>query len=332
MSSLHLIGIVGGGAFGTALAQAMRLAGKQVLLWARSKKVVEDINLYHHNPSYLPHVKLDVLIKATPASAELSVCDALMIAVPAQHLRATCKQLSGRIPHTIPLILCCKGVEAETGLLMHEVAAAAMPGHSIAVLSGPTFAAEIVRGLPAAVCIAAKDETLARTLAENIGHKNFRPYSSTDVIGVEVGGAIKNVLAIGCGIVVGRGLGESARAALVTRGLAEMTRLAVALGGKAETLMGLSGLGDLFLTCGSTQSRNMALGVALGRGLTLETALKEQRGVVEGVSTAKAALALARKHTIDMPITQAVHAILHEGAAIDDTVAQLLIRPLKAEG
>lgn len=331
MTTLHSIGIIGGGAWGTALAQVLRSAGRQVIIHAREKAVIESVNLYHHNNSYLPNLKLDVLIKATGSMADLALCDALFIVVPAQYMRDTCKHIIGRVPSHTPIVICSKGIENTTGALMHEVAAAVLPEHPLAILSGPTFAAEVAQGLPTAVTIAAKDITLAQRIAEACSNRTFRPYMSDDMTGVELGGALKNVFAIGCGIVVGKGLGENARAALITRGLAEMLKLALACGARPETLAGLSGLGDLVLTCSSTQSRNMTLGIALGKGKPLQAILAERHGVTEGVETAKAALLLAKSRKIEMPVLHAVHDILHKGVDIDSTIAQLLGRPLKQE-
>lgn len=331
MTSIHTVGIIGGGAWGTALAQILRGAGREVMMCVREKAVAEAINLYHYNPDYLPGIKLDLLIKATLSTSDLALCDALYVVVPAQHLRETCKHIKGRISSHIPLLICSKGIETKTGALMSEVAASELPDFKIAVLSGPTFAGEAAKGLPTAVTIAAQDINLAQLLAEASANKTFRPYSSSDVIGVQIGGAVKNVIAIGCGIVVGRGLGENARAALITRGLAEMTKLALACGAKAETLAGLSGLGDLVLTCGSTQSRNMSLGAALGKGESLQKVLSSRKSVSEGVETARAVVQLAATKNVDMPICKAVHDILHQGADVEHTIAGLLSRPLRQE-
>lgn len=331
LAPFHTIGIAGAGAWGSALAQTCRAAGKRVLLWSRNKDVVTEINQCHRNSLYLPNIVLDAGIVTTGDVTALGAVDAVLLAVPAQYLRSFCAYIKGHVPHHVPLVICCKGIESDSGLLMHDIVQTMLPDHDVALLSGPSFAADVARGLPTAVTIAAQHEALAKTLTQNLGTPAFRPYSSTDVVGVAIGGAVKNILAIGCGLVVGKSLGENARAALLTRGLAEMTRLALALGGRAETLMGLSGLGDLVLTCHSMQSRNMALGVALGQGETLDALMAARRSVAEGVATSKAAFALVNKHQIDAPIIAAVYRILHEGAAIDETVRQLLARPFKAE-
>lgn len=331
--SLKNIGIIGGGSWGTALAQVVRSSGKHASLWVREKEIAEQINLYHQNPTYLPGVKLDVLIKAVLNISDLAMADALLLVVPAQHMRDMCQKIMGRVPHNVPLVICAKGIELKTGLLMSEVVREALPHNPLAVLSGPTFAAEVVAGKPAAVTLAAKDEALALQLAEQLGNERFRTYFSTDLVGVQIGGALKNVLAIAAGIVIGRGLGENARAALITRGLSEIIKFSQALGARSETLMGLSGLGDIVLTCTSLQSRNTALGMALGGGQNLDICMQEQGNrVMEGVSTAKAVLQLSQKHGIEMPIVQCVSSILHEGVDIDQAVQALLARPFRSEG
>ncbi|MGH6973314.1 MAG: NAD(P)H-dependent glycerol-3-phosphate dehydrogenase, partial [Stellaceae bacterium] len=270
-------------------------------------------------------------IRATGELAAAARADAVLLTTPAQHLRAIAAQLAPHLPKGVPLVLCTKGVEEKTGALMSEAAAAAVPDAPLAVLSGPTFAREVAAGRPTAVTLAAADATLGAKLVTALGGRSFRPYLSGDPIGAQVGGAVKNVLAIACGIVMGKKFGDNARAALITRGLTEMVRLAVAKGGKAETLMGLSGLGDLTLTCTGLQSRNLSLGVALGEGQTLAAILDARRSVAEGVTSSAACVALARKLGIEMPIVQAVDAILHRGAAIDREIEGLLARPFKAE-
>ena len=255
----------------------------------------------------------------------------MLLAVPAQHLRAIGAALAAAAPAQVPVVVCAKGIEVATGALMTEIVAATLLGWPCAVLSGPTFAAEVARGLPTAVTLACADATLGRSLIDALGSRTLRPYLADDPVGAEIGGAVKNVLAIACGIVIGRGLGDNARAALITRGLAEIVRLARAKGGRAETLMGLSGLGDLTLTCTSLQSRNYTLGVALGEGQALAAILAGRRSVAEGVTSAPATLALAQRLGIDMPIAAAVDAILHRGAAIDAVIEALLARPFRSE-
>ncbi|MGH6975210.1 MAG: NAD(P)H-dependent glycerol-3-phosphate dehydrogenase [Stellaceae bacterium] len=328
---MQTFGIIGGGAWGTALAQVLRRAGRDVILWAREAEVVTAVSTAAENPIFLPGITLECGIRATGELAAAARADAVLLTPPAQHLRAIAAQLAPHLPKGVPLVLCTKGIEEKTGALMSEAAAAAAPGAPLAVLSGPTFAREVAAGRPTAVTLAAADATLGAKLVTALGGRSFRPYLSGDPIGAQVGGAVKNVLAIACGIVMGKKFGDNARAALITRGLAEMVRLAVAKGGKAETLMGLSGLGDLTLTCTGLQSRNLSLGVALGEGQTLAAILGARRSVAEGVTSSAACVALARKLDIEMPIVQAVDAILHRGAAIDREIEGLLARPFKAE-
>jgi glycerol-3-phosphate dehydrogenase (NAD(P)+) len=324
--------IIGGGAWGTALATAVRRAGGQVRLWARDPAIVAAINERHENQVYLPSVSLDPAITATTAPIEaLADAEAVLLAVPAQFLRAVLADFARHLPAETPLTVCAKGIELRSLLTMTELLAELLPENPVAVLSGPSFAAEVARGLPTAIVIASEEARLAEMFAVALGSLRFRPYTSTDPIGVETGGAVKNVLAIACGIVEGRRLGDNARAALITRGLAEMVRLGVAKGASAETFRGLSGLGDLVLTCSATQSRNYALGLALGRGEVLADYLAERRSVAEGVATAAAVCELAARLCVEMPITEAVDAVLHRGMAIDAMVEQLLSRPYRAE-
>lgn len=327
------IGVIGGGAWGTALALAALRAGREALLWAREPAVVESVNAARENRDYLPGVTLPAELRATGDLAEVAACDAILLVTPAQHLRSACAGLAAHLRPGTPLVICAKGIELDNHALMSEAAEAALPaGTPLAVLSGPTFAAEVARGLPTAVTLACADAALGAGLVEALGSRTFRPYLSDDVVGSQIGGAVKNVLAIACGVVEGRKLGDNARAALITRGLAEITRLALALGGRPETLMGLSGLGDLTLTCSSLQSRNMSLGAALGAGRTLAEVLAERRSVAEGVYTAAAVVGLAGKKGVDMPICGAVDAILNHGAGLDATIDGLLSRPFREEG
>jgi len=328
---MQTFGIIGGGAWGTALAQVLRRAGRDVVLWAREAEVVAAIAGANENPIFLPGIKLASGIRATGDLAAAARADAVLLAVPAQHLRAIAASVAPHLAKAAPLVLCTKGIEENTGALMSEVAAAAAPGARLAVLSGPTFAHEVAQGLPTAVTLAAADAALGAKLVAALGGRSFRPYLSGDPIGAQVGGAVKNVMAIACGIVMGKRFGDNARAALITRGLAEMIRLAVAKGGKAETLTGLSGLGDLTLTCTGTQSRNLSLGIALGEGQALQSILAGRRSVAEGVTSSAACIALAKRLGIEMPIAQAVDAILHKGAAIDRQIEAVLARPFKAE-
>jgi glycerol-3-phosphate dehydrogenase (NAD(P)+) len=321
------LGVVGGGAWGTALAQ-VAAAGGPVTLWARSAEVVEAINAEHANPDYLPGIALSPAIEATTDAAALRACDALLLVTPAQHMRDV---MAGLPVTDQPLLLCSKGVEAGTRLLMSEVAAELRPAASIAVLSGPTFAHEVAAGLPTAVTLACGDAALAATLAERLARPAFRPYRSDDVIGAEIGGAVKNVLAIACGVVAGRGLGQNAAAALIARGFAEMSRFGAARGARAETLAGLSGLGDLVLTCSSTSSRNFSLGLGLGRGESPEALLSHRRTVAEGAATAPVLAEAARAVGVEMPIVEAVRDLLDGSAAVGAVVERLLARPLGQE-
>ena len=330
--ALQRIGVAGAGSWGSALASTCSRAGRAVTLWGRDAAVIETLNRVHENPAYLPGVALAPAIRATADLGDLAAAEVCLLAVPAQGLRAVATALAAVLGESVPVVLCAKGIEAESGLMMTEVAAEALPGRPLAVLSGPTFAGEVARGLPTAVTLASRDTGLAARLAETLGSRSFRPYVSDDPLGAEIGGTVKNVLAIACGIVAGRRLGDNARAALVTRGLAEMTRLALARGGKLETMMGLSGLGDLTLTCTALQSRNYSLGVALGEGRSLAAALAASRGVVEGRFSAAAVVAMAEGQGVEMPICQAVDAVVNRGADLDSTIAALLGRPFKAEG
>lgn len=327
---LNRIGVIGGGAWGTALA-ALSAEQGDTILWARNTDVVDSINRSHSNPLYLPDVQLPIALKATGDLGDLKDCNALVLAVPAQTLRSFADAIRHALPLDAPLVIAAKGIEISTGLLPSEVLGELLPGRKLAILTGPNFASEVARGLPAASTLACADTELGTALVQRLGRPTFRPYLSDDVIGAQIGGAVKNVLAIACGIVIGKQLGDNARAALITRGLAEMSRLGLALGAKRETLMGLSGLGDLVLTCSGTQSRNLSLGIALGEGRTLEQIMAGRRSVAEGVHTARAIEALAGKHGVDMPICTAVDAILHRNERIDSMLAALLARPFKTE-
>lgn len=321
--------MVGGGAWGTALAQVAAAGGEDVLLWAREADVVEAINRTRENTLFLKGIALSPGIEATGDLAALKSCDLLLAVMPAQHLRA----ILGKTPvGSRPLLLCAKGIEAGTQMLMSEVAAEACPDAPIGVLSGPTFAHEVAAGLPTAITLACADTALARAFATRLARPHFRPYVSNDVIGAEIGGAVKNVLAIACGVVEGAGLGLNARAALIARGFAEMTRFGLARGGQAETLAGLSGLGDLVLTCSSANSRNFTLGKGLGEGAAAVDLLSGQRTVAEGASTAPVLQQAARAASVEMPVVDAVCALLSGAMTVKDAVASLLARPLRGEG
>ncbi|MEI9902401.1 MAG: NAD(P)H-dependent glycerol-3-phosphate dehydrogenase [Hyphomicrobium sp.] len=328
---IESIGIVGGGAWGTALAQTMQRAGRHAVLWAREPEVVAGINDRHVNAMFLPGIELDPGIRATSDLAGAAACDALLLVVPAQHVRNVARELRGSLRDAQPVVMCAKGIEQASGQMMGDVLEAELPAVTQAVLSGPSFAADVARGLPAALTVGCANEDVGRALAERLGGPAFRLYWTNDVIGVELGGALKNVLAIAAGIVDGKGLGASAHAALVTRGFAEMRRLGVALGARPETLIGLSGLGDLILTCGSPQSRNMSLGRALGRGESLREALAGKLAVTEGVYTATAVRRIANEKGVDMPICGAVCDVVEGRRSVDEAIEQLMHRPIKAE-
>ena len=322
------IGVVGAGAWGTALAQMLASDGREVLLWALEPELVAEINERRTNSLYLPSATLAATIRATGNLAEASQCDVLLLVTPAQHLGATMAQLPS-FPRD--LVLCAKGIEAGTGRMMHKVAADAAPASDIAVLSGPTFAHEVAAGLPTAVTLACGGgEMQWLRLSAEIARPTFRPYYSDDLCGAEVGGSVKNVLAIACGVVDGLGLGQNARAALIARGYAEMQRFGDGLGARRETLAGLCGLGDLVLTCSSTSSRNFSFGKALAEGQDPQALLSDRRTVAEGAHTAPVLVELAKRHGVAMPIAEAVGRLL-EGAPARTVAGELLARPLTVE-
>ena len=325
------IGIIGSGAWGTALAMAAHRAGNEVLIYARETHVVDSINQTFENITFLPNVSLDPNIKATSIFGDLSKSSIILLVPPAQFMRSTCENLSEFCPNGMPLVICSKGIELESGALMSEVVSETLPGMPMAVLSGPTFAQEVAKNLPSALTLSCDDETLAKVLMETLSSRFFRIYRSRDIIGPQIGGAVKNVLAIACGIIEGRQLGSNSKAAIMTRGLAEITRLGVSKGAKAETLFGLSGLGDLTLTCNDIQSRNFSLGVELGKGRELSKIIDERDSVAEGVYTASSVISLARKLNVDLPICSAVNDVLNHSLSIDKAINTLLNRPLKAE-
>jgi glycerol-3-phosphate dehydrogenase (NAD(P)+) len=318
------IGIIGAGAWGTALANSSARAGRGVTLWARDPVIVPLLTTKRENPR-LPGIQLDERVAATGAIADAAQADAILIAVPAQDLRVAATALAPHAAANTPVIACAKGIERGTHRFMTEVIAEALPGALPAILSGPSFAADVARGLPTAVTLACANEQIASALAQALGSQTFRPYHTTDVRGVEIGGAAKNVLAIAAGIVQGRKLGASATAALVTRGFAELARFGRALGARSETLTGLSGLGDVILSCSTAQSRNFSYGLALGEGRAPEDKL------AEGAFTARALVELANEKKIEMPIATAVAAVLDGKFSVDQAIESLLTRPFKAE-
>lgn len=326
--SFDKIGILGGGAWGTALAQVASAGGRETLLWAMEDEVVDAINLHHENSVFLKGSRLNHCIRATSRIDDLGECDAWLVVTPAQHMRSVLE----RAPcGEKPMVLCAKGIEEQSGELLHKVAREACPEAQVAVLSGPTFAHEVAKGLPTAVTLAAEDISLAEQLRARIAQPTFRIYVSDDVAGAEIGGAAKNVLAIACGVVEGKGLGQNARAALIGRGFAEMTRFGLAYGAKRETLTGLSGLGDLVLTCSSTSSRNFSLGKGIGEGRSAVELLADRRTVAEGAFTAPVLARLAREKGIDMPIVAAVDALIAGRSGVDEVLGELLSRPPRAE-
>jgi glycerol-3-phosphate dehydrogenase (NAD(P)+) len=323
---MQSISVLGGGAWGTALALTCARAGRDVTLWEHDAANADSLEQKRES-KFLPGVKLDSKIKVARDLKSAAAADAILLVVPAQHVRSVVEALDPRAG--TPIIACAKGIERGTHKFMSEIIAECAPKALAAILSGPSFAADVARGLPTAVTVAAADDTVARALAEALNTGTFRPYHSNDVRGVELGGAAKNVLAIAAGIVAGRALGASAAAALITRGFAELTRFGKAYGAKTETMMGLSGLGDLILTCSTPQSRNFSFGVALGKGEAADAAAHGK--LAEGVFTAPVLLEMAREKNIDMPISAAVAAVLAKKLSVDDAIAALLTRPLKAE-
>jgi len=324
------ISVIGAGAWGTALAQSLTME-HEVLLWAREAEVVDSINNQQENTMFLPGVELNKNIQPTNDLEQAASNNMILLVTPAQHVRAALKSLKNNLSDEKTIVICAKGIEIETGHLMSQVADEETPDATIAVLSGPTFASEIARRLPSAVTIAAQNKDVAQDIREALASKMLRPYITDDMVGAQIGGAVKNVIAIACGIIMGRDMGESARAALMTRGMAEMGRLATAMGGKKETLMGMCGIGDVMLTCTSMQSRNYSLGVEIGQGRTLEEIMGTRRSVTEGVHTARALIVKAAKNAVDMPIATAVHKCLSENMPIDLAIEQMLERPLRIE-
>ncbi|MXW91249.1 MAG: NAD(P)-dependent glycerol-3-phosphate dehydrogenase [Rhodospirillaceae bacterium] len=329
------IAVIGAGAWGTALAITAARAGCTVGLWAREKEVVESIRHERRNALFLPDHTVDDNVVPTGDMGEAAAgAELALLVAPAQHVGAAAEQLAG-LPDAPPIVVCAKGIDRASGRLLSEVVADALPGRPVAVLSGPSFAGEVAQGLPAALTAASTDRPLTERVAQRLGAPRFRIYLSDDPVGVEIGGAVKNVIAIACGIVVGAGLGENARAAVVTRGLAETVRLAVARGGRAQTLAGLSGIGDMMLTCNSFQSRNMSLGAALGaepdRSWTPAEVLAARGKLAEGVWTAAAVIEMAAKLDVEMPICAGVNAVLHRGETVRAMVDSLMARRFREE-
>jgi glycerol-3-phosphate dehydrogenase (NAD(P)+) len=325
MPPFNSVAVIGAGAWGTALAGVAARAGREVVLYARDAAAAAQIEATRNNPK-LPQVRLETGVRVTADIALAARADILLIATPAQQLREAVKALAPHLATAKPVIATAKGIERGTHKFMTEVIAEMAPHAVPAILSGPSFARDVARGLPTAVTLAAKDEALATALVQALGSATFRPYHTTDVRGVEIGGAAKNVLAIAAGIVIGRKLGASAQAALTTRGFSELVRFGRACGARGETMAGLSGLGDLILTCSSPQSRNLALGIALGRGEP-----RPRGKLAEGEFTAPVLVELAASQNVDMPVSNAVAAILSGAVTIDKAIESLLTRPFKAE-
>ncbi len=326
-------GIIGAGAWGTALATVLRRAGRDVTIWSHNPEGAHHINHSHENRLHLSGLHLDPAIKATHELNIVASADVLLFATPAQHLRKIANGLmtTSSVKTGTPVVITSKGIELGTSKLMSEVVAEEMPNHGIVNLSGPSFAEEVAEGKPTALTLATADKKLGEDLSHAMAITSMRLYLSDDIIGAQIGGALKNVIAIACGIVTGKQLGENARAALITRGLAEMMRLGLVMGARSETFMGLSGMGDLLLTCSSQKSRNMSLGIALGQGQKLEAILGSRNSVAEGVPTAAAALALAQRHGVEMPVVASVTSVLNDSRNVDQAIADLLARPLKTE-
>lgn len=326
------VGVIGSGAWGTALAVLANRASSRVTLWTRNANVLESIQARRYNDAYLPGIFIDPAITVTDQLAEACDVDVLVLCVPSQSLRSTCIAISDLLAPEVPIVIATKGIERGSLYFMSELVNSILADNPLAVLSGPNFADEAAKGLPTATTIASADPALGERLMYVMGGRFFRPYYTDDVIGTQIGGAVKNVIAIACGIAYGREMGENAKAALVTRGLAEMARLCHAVGGKSQTLMGLSGMGDLILTCNSPKSRNMSLGLELGRGASVPEVLSKPRfGVTEGVGTAESVTHLAQNLGVAMPICFAVNGILKGELGVNETVQHLLDRPFAAE-
>lgn len=328
MKSITKVSVVGAGGWGTALAIAANRAGSQVTLWARNTHLISTIQQARANTLYLPDVFIDPDISVTDNLADVRGADFIILAVPAQNMRAVCIQLADVLPEETPVVIASKGIERGSLSLMHEVVKDTLLGNSVLVLSGPNFASEVAKGMPTATTVACQNDALADAFIYAIGGKYFRPYYTDDIISTQVGGAVKNVIAIACGVAIGKNYGENARAALMTRGLTEMMRLSEALGGRRENLMGLSGMGDLVLTCSSEQSRNFSYGYRLGKNdKNDEDANSSRMSLAEGVVTSESVSLLSEQLSVPMPLCNAVSRIVHKGAEVDETIEELLSRP-----
>ncbi|KZL20662.1 Glycerol-3-phosphate dehydrogenase [NAD(P)+] [Pseudovibrio axinellae] len=332
VTALNKIAVLGGGSWGTALALAAARAGREVMIWARDAETINAINTSKTNPKYLPGIEWTEQISAT-SSLELAVssADAILLVTPAQTTRVMMEEIKTFLPANTPVVLCAKGIEQSTGSLLSEVIKSVTNNATPAALSGPSFGHDVAKGLPTAVTIAAEDGAVADQLSFALASESFRPYATDDLTGVQIGGALKNVLAIACGAAIGYGLGASAQAALTARGFAELTRLGMAMNARSETLTGLSGLGDLVLCCSSTQSRNFAFGLKIGQGRTPEELLAPGQKLAEGAHSASIAVTLAAEHSVDMPIAEAVSQILTGKIDVAQALSGLMTRPLKRE-
>ncbi|MEL6364637.1 MAG: NAD(P)H-dependent glycerol-3-phosphate dehydrogenase [Pseudomonadota bacterium] len=327
------VAVIGGGAWGTALATVLARNGRTTTLWIREPDVAREAAKTRVNAAFLPGVDLpDALEITADLAAAVAEADAIVFVAPVQFSRPLLQELAAHRPDGPPLLLCSKGIERATGAFMTDIAADLWPTDAVAALSGPSFAADVARGLPTAVTLADPDRARGERWIATVGAPTFRPYWTDDLLGVELGGAAKNVLAIACGVCEGLRLGDSAKAALMARGYAEMARLGAAIGARAETLGGLAGLGDLILTCGSRQSRNMSLGVALGEGRSMDEVLGERRSVAEGAATSEALVKLAEEKGVETPIAKAVDALVAGRVTVSDAMRSLLARPFRAEG
>lgn len=329
---MNHVSIIGAGAWGTALALAAFRAGRKVTLWSISPDEVETINTRHENVYRLPGIALDPSLHATTHVQEAALADIIMLVPPAQFMRSTCQTFQKVINPDVPLVIASKGIEVDTCRLMSEVVREFFPKNPLLVLSGPSFASDVAQKLPTAVTLAAEKLVLSQKIADLLTSSHFHLDASDDIVGTQVGGACKNIIAIACGIVEGRDLGDNARAAVVSRGLAEIARLGCAMGGKLETFLGLAGVGDITLTSLCAQSRNKSFGLALGRGTPLEEMLASKKTLTEGVYTVSGTVTLAKKHKVDMPLTFAMHQLLHEGGTVESLIEKLLTYSLKTEG
>lgn len=324
------ITVLGAGAWGTALANLYADHGS-VTLWCRRPEQAKAMISARENKDYLPGTPLHENVKITTDKNEIAQSEIILAAVPAQHLPGILSELKNELPQSAPLVICAKGIHVQGGKLLPQIAVDILPQHQIAILSGPNLAHEVARGLPAAATIAAAEIDDARHIAAMLHCPAFRPYASADMTGVALAGALKNVIALAAGMTMGAGLGENARAALITRGMAEIMRLGLAMGARAETFMGLAGIGDMMLTCHATTSRNYSCGVALGAGQNLDDIMKTRKSVTEGVTTVAPALALAKRNNVEMPICEAVHDVIQDKINVGAALAQLMARPLKGE-